>query len=194
MASAYITSFYSVEQDSACEHFITRVAPKGYDTHFLHVDVFYVAGLPENQTEAQKYKHEIKELTLLYKAKKFDFRNKKTSSKKELCNMVAYRIKGTLKKTDDILRRYNRIATQYPIEKSQRYCLADRFSDWYDFPSCTVFDTILKNTTMGEFRIPREYDCILKKEYGNYMSVPSLESRMTEFKRHYNFLSTKCPL
>lgn len=186
--------FYSVEQSNSCEHFITRVAPKGFDTHFLHVDVFYIAGLPNDESEAQNYKHEIKELTLLYKAKKFDFRKKATSSRKEMCNMALYKAKALFLKTENILRQYSNIASKYPIEKSQKYCLADRFSDWYDFPSETVFDTILKDTAIGEFRIPKDYDCILEKEYGNYMRIPSLESRMEEFKRHYKFLNANCPL
>ncbi len=185
---------YSVEKNSSCEHFITRVAPKGYDTHFLHVDVFYISGLPNNKSETQKYRREIKELTLLYKAKKFDFRSRGSSSKKEMCMMAAYKIKGIPLKAEDILNKYNSIAARYPIETSQEYCLADRFSDWYSFPSVTVFDTVLKSTAIGELRIPKDYDCILKIEYGNYMSIPSIESRMTEFKRHYKLLNEKYPL
>ena len=37
-------------------------------------------------------------------------------------------------------------------------------------------------------RVPENYDSLLKMMYGNYMHVPSLESRISEVIEHHKFI------
>lgn len=186
--------FFCIEQNEDCAHVILRIAPTGFDTRFLHVDVFFVAGLPEDKENAAKYKKEICELSLMYKAKNFNFFDRGTNSKKESVKMVLYKIKGMFQKKYKILEKYKKLSVKYPIDSSSHCCLADRFSGWYELPTLMLYDTQLFKTEIGTFRIPKEFDKILQIWYGSYMEIPSLESRMEEFKRHYEFLTKNCPL
>jgi phosphorylcholine metabolism protein LicD len=92
------------------------------------------------------------------------------------------------------LEKYNKLSVKYSINIASYCCLADRFSNWYDLPTSMLYETQLFNTEIGMFRIPKEFDKILQIWYGNYMEIPSLGSRMEEFKRHYDFLTKNCPL
>lgn len=180
--------FYSIEEYKECEHVILRVAPRGYDSHYLHVDVFFMAGLPNDDREAQKFKKQMVNVTLLYKAKKYNFKHRKSDSKREVCKMFAYKIKGLCLSTENIWNKYKKLSEKYAIEDSLKCCCADRFAGWYDLPSNMLFDTILYKTEIGEFRIPRNYKEVLSIEYGDYMNVPPLKNRMNELKHHYEFL------
>lgn len=180
--------FYSIEENKECEHVILRVAPNGYDSHYLHVDVFFMTGLPNNNYKAKKLKKQIVNTTLLYKAKKYNFKHCKADSKKEIWNMFIYKIKGIFYSSSQIFEKYQKLSEKYKIEDSKKCCCADRFAEWYDLPSNMVFDTILYKTEMGEFRIPKNYEKVLSIEYGDYMSIPPLKDRMNELKQHYKFL------
>jgi lipopolysaccharide cholinephosphotransferase len=186
--------FYSIEQNTDCTHVILRIAPKEFDTNFLHLDVFFVAGLPEEKEKVEKYKKRICELALQYKAKNFNFLNLRTNSKKEALNMFLYKIKGLFKNKTKIWSEYKDLAVKYPTNRVEFCCLADRFSDWYDLPTSMLYETELLETTIGTYRIPKEFGHILRIQYGDYTVAPPLKNRMEEFKRHYDFLTKNCPL
>ena len=187
--------YYSIEHNDDCEHVILRLAPKGYDTHFLHVDVFFVCGLPDNQDRINNVKKRIYELTLLFKAKRYNFTKRKSDSKKEMLIMLFYKIKGAFKDEKCLWNDYLSTVKQYPLENVQKCCLADRFSiDYLEMPTSMFSETMLICTDEGEFRVPKDYDRVLKIFYGEYMMIPPLEKRLEEFKRFYKGLITNCTL
>ena len=185
---------FCVENDKKCNHMILRAAPKNLDTCFLHVDIFLLAGMPKDEEKAKCFKKTIFDLTLLYKAKKYHFFEKNIDSKKEKLLVLKYLINGLFRTNDNILRSYYELVEKYPIDKNRKCCLADRFSEWYDFEGDIFDDTILFNSNIGEYRIPRQYDDLLKLQYGNYHSYPPLDKRLQEFKMHFNYLKQYCPI
>ena len=54
--------FYCPENNEKCRHVIMRLAPNGYRTEVLHVDVFYLVGSPGSAIEREKYVTSIKRL------------------------------------------------------------------------------------------------------------------------------------
>ena len=186
--------FFSIENSQECSHVILRMAPKGYDTRFLHVDVFFMAGFPNDAKTAGIYKKEICELSLLYKAQKFNFMDRGTNSKREVINMLWYRLKGVLKQENHIWKGYQKLAIKYPINTAKLCCSADRFSSYYEFPTSMITDTVMLDTTNGSYRVPKDYPQILKIIYGDYASIPPLKNRIAEFRRHFDFLISNCSL
>ena len=178
----------SLEINKDCGHVISRVTLKGFDSRFLHVDIFYVMGTMKSDNE--DLKRMVKECALLYKAKSFNFMDKGTASKREMLVMLKYKIKGLFKKKQAIWKRYKEIVIKHTINNCENVCSADRFSDWYDFSPSFFMDTRLIKTENGEFRIPVEYEKMLKIIYGDYKKIPPLEERLKELMRHYRFLQS----
>lgn len=183
---------YSPETNKECRHFIYRIAPVGFDTFYLHVDVFFLAGCKEkNCRQMQK---QLKNLALLYKAKHFKMTNPDAKSKRELLLMLKNKIIGAFNSSAKILGDYFDITTMYSLEEAECLISADRFADWYKFQP-NLFDNMKIMTTRdGEFFVPKDYDEVLKQIYGNYMKIPPLETRLNEMLSHYKYLKDNCPL
>ena len=43
--------FYCPEVNPRCRHMIIRITPKGYRSEYVHVDVFYITGTPDNSLQ-----------------------------------------------------------------------------------------------------------------------------------------------
>ncbi len=186
--------YRSPESDAKCMHTIIRLAPKGFDTAFLHVDVFFLMALSKDAEEAKKQREEISRLAILYKAKKFSPFSCGIITRKELNLMLRTKIKGLGTKSTDIWDRYLHEAGRVKFDQGDLCCSADRFSDWYDFPTEMMKKTEEIELDGWKFKIPSDYDEILKTQYGDYMKPPSLEARIAEVKRHYYYLTKNCPL
>ena len=178
----------SLETNKNCGHVISRVTLKGFDSRFLHVDIFYVMGTMKSDDEDSK--RMVKECALLYKAKSFNFMDKGTASKREMLVMLKYKIKGLFKSKQTVWKNYKEIVMKHTINNCENVCSADRFSDWYDFSPSFFLNTRLIKTENGEFRIPVEYEKMLKIIYGDYKKIPPLEERLKELMRHYRFLKS----
>lgn len=186
--------FYCPESDPKCTHTIIRLAPKGYNTAYLHVDVFFLMALSEDEHIATQQREDISELSILYKAKKYNPFTYGHITRNELKLMLKYKIKGLWKNQGAIWRKYLQEAENIQFKNSKLCCSADRFSSRYDFPS-SIMDNTEEINIMGElFTIPSDYDQLLKIQYGDYKTCPPLGKRLAEMYRHYNFLKKNCPL
>ena len=186
--------FFCPESDPKCTHSIIRLAPKGYNTAYLHVDVFFLMALSEDEKIAYQQRKKISELSILYKAKIYNPFTYGHITRKEFTLMMNYKLKGIGKNKRIIWKQYLQEAENIKFENSKLCCSADRFSDWYVFSS-----SIMENTEeiiiLGEsFSIPSDYDQILRIQYGDYETCPPLDKRLAEMYRHFNFLRKNCPL
>lgn len=180
--------FYCPETNSKCRHVMMRLAPNGFKSEVLHVDVFFLTGTPDDDEEKKQFCNEIKKVSQIrfYKLVK-PFEEGKGHPKniwKYIRGKLLY-VGYSLKKAEET---YVKLCEKYPAKKSAICVSADSFADWYEFPSNILWDTELIETRNGTFRIPKEYSKILKIEYGDYMSIPPIESRFHEMIVHYNRL------
>lgn len=186
--------FFCPESNSKCPHAIIRLAPKGYTTAYLHVDIFFLMGLSEDEQTAVQQRKNISELTILYKAKKYKPFTYGHVTKKELAIMVKYKIKGIGKNKNTIWKKYLQEAEIIQFKESKLCCTADRFSDSCIFSS-SIMENIEEITIKGEsYSIPSDYDKLLRIQYGEYESCPPLENRLEEMYGHLYYLRKKCPL
>lgn len=179
--------FYCPEVDKKCRHFFIRVAPKGYRTEVLHLDVFYLTGTPNNKSERDIFIKKIKEISEKRYQKLVKFGGETLNWKIFLKKMF-----GKLRTLDYNLNvnhnEYLRLCNIYSIENSDVITTADSFSDWYEFNYNMLKETELIKTDIGELRIPKNYDKILKIIYGDYYKVAPLNKRIDEIMVHYNSL------
>lgn len=182
--------YYCPEIDKNCRHFIMRVAPKGFNTDSLHVDVFYMTGVAEEEEERKNQIAEIKRLALLRYYKLEDLSSIVKYSPKALPRVLLNKIKAKRYSLDDISYTYNEICMKYKSKESD-YCVsADQFSDWYIFPK-SIWNTTTISVSEVEFRIPADYQSILEMLYGDYSTVPPLANRIKELIYHLKKLESQ---
>lgn len=164
-------------------HRILRIAPKGYSSEVLHVDVFWLSGA-SNHSNVNK-----KQLKTLAKIRKISF-YKYCDCK--YMNVSSYRLLRIYTKTkilfsnlipDSILDYIYNKYVSLPSNKSKMINDGDTLyvnSEWFrDSKQITTANGMY-------FYVPIEYKKILSLLYGNYMDYMPIENRMNEFLNSLN--------
>ena len=173
----YIVSNFN---DPKFPYYQMRVSKCGYD-HRLHVDIFYLFGLPDDEDTIS----EIKNTTIKLVKSRMQrlLKPPKTDSKKR---EIYYRVMGVMNKVihplqykERIDRKIQELIHMYPYNHSNKVAAF-----------CEAF-TVLKKEDLGEpleinfgnhrILIPMNTDNILNCYYKDYRAYPSLESRLLEY-------------
>lgn len=180
--------FYCPEVNQKCRHVIMRLAPKGYRSEALHVDVFYYVGTPNSVEERKLHIEQIKRTAHTRYCKLVNCKEEAGGNVKKYIRLMLDKMKYSMKKTEDLKNEYEKLCQMYPIDKSDYLVSADVFADWYEFPRILFEETELFHTVDGTFRIPKLYAELLTLVYKDYMSIPDLDTRIREVMTHYNYL------
>ena len=161
-----------------------RVTPKGFFSEALHVDVFYIIGVPE--ASESDYAREIYRM---FRARYAKLVNKKIESRgrlKTYCHLLLDGFRYIYPPLTLLETRMMELCSKYDIDSS-RYCISvDDESCKRKYLTKDILDTILITVGDDTFRVPRNYQSVLSDIYGNYLSVPSLNSRISELLYSYN--------
>ena len=180
--------FYCPEVNQKCRHVIMRLAPKGYRSEALHVDVFYYVGTPNSVEERKLHIEQIKRTAHTRYCKLVNCKEEAGGNVKKYIRLMLDKMKYSMKKTEDLKNEYEKLCQMYPIDKSDYLVSADVFADWYEFPRILFEETELFHTVDGTFRIPKLYAELLTLVYKDYISIPDLYTRIHEVMTHYNYL------
>ena len=180
--------FYCPEVNQKCRHVIMRLAPKGYRSEALHVDVFYYVGTPNSVEERKLHIEQIKRTAHTRYCKLVNCKEEAGGNVKKYIRLMLDKMKYSMKKIEDLKNEYEKLCQMYPIDKSDYLVSADVFADWYEFPRSLFEETELFHTVDGTFRIPKQYEEVLTLVYKDYMNIPDLDTRIREVMTHFNYL------
>lgn len=178
--------FYCPEVNSKCRHVIMRLAPKGIDTAAIHVDVFFLIGIPKDQKQAALIMNKVKKLSKNRFLKLVDPKVECLGSSKRYIKYKMLNLSKLFFSAKRGYKKYNELITSCPFYSSDKCTQADSWAPVYEFNTHDICETILKKTDIGTFRIPENYELILKEMYGDYSNYPSTESCIKEVMRSYN--------
>lgn len=180
--------FYCPEVNQKCRHVIMRLAPKGYRSEALHVDVFYYVGTPNSVEERKLHIEQIKRTAHTRYCKLVNCKEEAGGNVKKYIRLMLDKMKYSMKKIEDLKNEYEKLCQMYPIDKSDYLVSADVFAGWYEFPRILFEETELFHTVDGTFRIPKQYAELLTLVYKDYMNIPDLDTRIREVMTHFNYL------
>lgn len=180
--------FYCPEVNQKCRHVIMRLAPKGYRSEALHVDVFYYVGTPNSVEERKLHIEQIKRTAHTRYCKLVNCKEEAGGNVKKYIRLMLDKMKYSMKKIEDLKNEYEKLCQMYPIDKSDYLVSADVFADWYEFPRILFEETELFHIVDGTFRIPKQYAELLTLVYKDYMNIPDLDTRIREVMTHFNYL------
>lgn len=183
----------SPEFNKKVRHNMPRITPKGWNSRYLHVDVFYLIGLPNDTFKRKRFCKKIKKICKVKKIKltnideEITFSNQK-KLKKIYCNIL--KIINSVYSIKLLDRKYDKLCNLYKIDNAQELTTGDRFADWYIFPN-SMLQTKKIKIGSNEFNIPKNYEEVLNIIYGNYKEILPIEKRFNEMKKHFDILHSE---
>lgn len=180
--------FNCPEVNAKCCNYMIRLAPKGYDTEAMHVDVFYLIGAPEDGKERLILANKVKDVFCRREHKLKCLSRASQKNIKIFLWLLKLKLRSvfyTVKKLD---KSFNEICFMYDMDETKRCISVDAESDRRFFNSERMWDTKLITTDIGEFMIPKNYDEILTQLYGDFNCIFPLKDRLRELLIHYERL------
>ena len=147
------------------------------DNYGIYIDVFAIDGMPENDRLIKRHYNKIKNLQRL-----IFYNNEKRiidSNPFRLLLKLVIKQYAHLLGNRRIIFKYNSICSKYDVNNS-----TFSISNWpiYKFDSEVKPSKLFNDTTehvfeKEKFKIPSEYDEILTRSYGDYMTPPPIDKR-----------------
>lgn len=180
--------FYCPEVNRKCRHLFIRLAPMGYRTEILHVDVFYVVGMPEGEVERKQYIEKSSELVDIRFGKYVDVLEEARGSIKLFLRLMQRKMRALVKYNVTEFEHCQRLWAKYPAKETTMCGTLSKnmINRCYDN---SIWDSMLMSIDTGTFRVSRKYEYILHKVYGDYNKIPELQGRINEVLVHYKWLS-----
>lgn len=167
-----------------------RVCKKGYSMMALHVDVFFLIGLPEEEIARKKFHKEMEKVVMLRNAKYVrKYLGDANSGKlmrylKKIKNIYAQLIpRRWLEYKEDIIQE------KYKIDNSH-YCVAFAVGSEI-YPSNLFSGTLQIQYGEDKFPIPSGYEDFLNIQYGDYKKYASIQDRFEEFYSFYKIVGER---
>lgn len=151
-----------------------RIGLRGYDTRSLHIDVYRLIGFPD---DSKKWKSLVKRGRLLLEMRLVKNANLEFYSGKKKKKIQLYRKVLLPISTESIVKRFDALCKKYPYEQMNKIGLNVCHSgttNIYDKPM--LEDTVLMDYEDFKVRVPLEYDAILRRVYGDYMTPPDTQT------------------
>ncbi len=181
--------FYCPEVKEECRHLFIRIAPVGYRTELLHMDIFYVVGTPEGEKERREYIEKTSELFEIRFGKYVHAFEEARGSLKRLLRVLIKKGKALLKYNRAEFDKYQQLWLMYPAREAKVCCLLHSCAKDEPYYDNFIWDSQLVTIDTGTFRISKKYEYVLQNIYGDYKKIPELQSRIKEVLVHYKWLS-----
>lgn len=178
--------FYCPEVNPKCRHYMMRLAPKGYKTEVLHVDVFYNVGMPE---ETKNHDARVKTLYALFDKRFYKLVravDESAGSVRYFASLMKGKLKYLTVPLAKIDKQFRAMCEEYPLAQSKTCAVIG--DNKITMPTQLLWETMLYETSAGTFRITKNYEQILGLMYDDYKKIYPLESRLREMLGHYRRL------
>lgn len=181
--------FYCPEVNKKCRHLFIRITPVGYKTELLHLDVFYVIGMPDGEAERKEYMEKTMELFDIWFGTHVRVFDEARGNFRRLLSLIKKKVKAYLKYNRADFEKYQQLWAKYPAKKAKAGCRLHSHT-WHDpYYYDYIWDSQLIKTNEGTFRISKSYEYLLQHIYGDYRKIPELQRRINEVLVHYKLLS-----
>lgn len=178
--------FDSIETNKRYPSYIVRFVPQGYNSDYLHVDIFFLIKSSPIPSLRKDHARRIKELYLKRYYKYFNPWTTAEGNFKAFIKLLFKKIQNfwvDIKKNDaDFFNE----AIKYEDTEGV-YITGDKFSEYYSFPA-EIMDTELLRVDGFQYSVPKNYDLILRMVYGDYKKEPTVSNAIDEFTSHLELI------
>lgn len=177
--------YYSADVTKDNSPYFIRVVPKGYPHEMLHVDVFYLLGIPDEEPARSAY---IKEARSRYNARKYITQDLKRNphSLKSKVRRIANKCYYFLKYGKNFASNLDQIFGQYDARNTKEAITVSVGIGKYIYPSRIFRESIKYETREGTFNLPAGFEDFLSYRYGDWKKYFPVEDRIAEVMKHCN--------
>lgn len=176
-----------------CQHMLMRLAPVGYRTEALHLDVFFLMGSPDDEKNRIELQKRIRKICFIRHFKYVDIKYEGYKNFKKKLKILIRKLQYLFVPMNALMNKYYCLCKKYPALHSKYNIIADINAMVATFESKNLWDTFLTKDNFGhELRIPKNYDAVLKARYGNYKKVPDISERINDvLESHKKLIRSK---
>lgn len=177
--------FYYCNPDNSNDYTVSfvRIVPKSFPHEIVHLDVFFVIGLPEDSEEKKQYCKKVSDYTCARKYVLESFSNYPYSFKTKI-KYSLLKIKYLMKLRNEAVKYQVDLYSKYDIHKAKNVAyLTSRVGKNID-KTYRFFDTVRLDTREGQFTVPSDYLEYLSEWYGEWKKYPSIDNRIQEVMNH----------
>ena len=171
------------EKDPHYRPHIIRIVPKGYVHQAIHVDVFFLIGVPDNKEERDSYCKEIRERDLArrYVAQRLsEYPYPLWAKLHQKLLKYKYLLKFGRSATGDNSKLFNR----YDIrEVSYVTALTEKCGNTLH-PKKRFLEPDVFQSDFGEVFLPNDHIAYLQMKYGDWKQYLPIEKRIREVEKH----------
>lgn len=174
--------FYAPEKDRDYRPVFVRVVPKGYMHQAVHVDVFFMIGLPDDPEERKAYCQEVRELACarMYVAEKLsDYPYSLRAKGEALLKKGRYLLKygeDARGSHDTLYGRYDPRTVTY-VSSLSVHC-GKKIS-----PASRYLEPEHIATAFGDLAVPKDHLKYLEEKYGDWQKYMPIEKRIGEVEK-----------
>lgn len=174
------------EVNPRCPRSLTRIGYVGYSTDELHVDIFYYIGA-ESKEKKDKLAKQLANIQYIRYSKYVKLKECHYGNKKLFFLLLLRKLKYFFVSGKSLLKEYDVLCEKHKNIELPFLLLTGGFSVKYTYTQEQLTNTMLYQTDNGVFRVPIEYDAILKEQYGGdkYKQYYPLENRLGEMMINY---------
>lgn len=176
--------YYNFSKVVDCETILNEFMCQPIDNMGVFVDVFPLEGMPSDNTVREKHFDKLHRLRKRINS----FSMLKPRIRKNLIAYVRNLCVYQKNKKADLLtlqKEYEKLAKQYSYYESEYACLTGGDGQKEVFSKFILVGREGRIFEEREFYAIREYDLYLKQLYGDYMTLPPKEKRVT----HHHFIA-----
>lgn len=178
--------FNCIENNKKCHSNLLRICPRGYNINVIHVDVFFLVGTPNDAKERRQFAQRLSNIQRIYFKKKVNPYLMSYGNFKVMFNFIRNKIKLINISSKKLESEREMLCQMYDIQDSKFVVDSGISACDKSFPSSFVYNTILFDTTNGQFYITKDFNTILTEVYGNYNKPLPIEQRILEVEKSYN--------
>ncbi len=175
------------EVNAKCPHYLLRVTPVGYSTAALHVDVFWMVGVPSDQAERDAHTANLRKVSRARIIKSLKIIQTRFNVIKRFFRAILGRIQYMFTPFRKLDQRYFDLCAKYKFSDSE-YCFPVASKSMFTYKTELFKETTTITTSIGTFYIPTRYEELLAEIYGDYKKIYPLQSRLNEMSSHLKAL------
>ena len=187
-------SFECLETNPKCRNYIMRIYPIGYDSSALHVDVFFLAGVPVKGDLKEKWLRKMKWISRARYNKFVDIKREFAGRPKRQAYLAAMKIPATFCSVKHLDRTYWDLVDEQSLDTAKEWAECDVFAPEAIFDASLLRETVTLHIGTSSYVVSKNYRELLQRMYGDYTSYPSFDKRLSEMKEHLAKLRRLCPL
>lgn len=174
--------YYTPENTHKYYPYFIRIVPKGFPHEILHVDVFYLVGIPDDENERKAYLSEVKGR---YTGRRFAClglsKNKHSFLGKAMIisNRIYYKLRYP--KNDHTV--LDKLFGKYDVRKVKEVITVTAHIGKYIYPSDLFLSSTKIDTREGTFYIPEKYQEFMDYRYGKWNEYLPVEDRISEVQK-----------